>query len=72
MAAFARAPAAVLAVAIFAALAVAADPVDARPHKPPHRVHCKWPFRPRFVRPPGADKPRWMCVARIKPLPKSS
>jgi hypothetical protein len=72
MAAFARASAAVLAVAIFAALAGAADPADAGQRKPPHRVHCKWPFRPRFFRPPGADKPRWMCVARIKPLPKNS
>jgi hypothetical protein len=42
-----------------------AYPADA--HKPPRWVHCKPPFRPRWISLP-TGKPGWKCVALIKPL----
>jgi hypothetical protein len=42
-----------------------ANPADA--HKPPRWVHCKPPFRPRWISLP-TGKPGWKCVAVIKPL----
>jgi hypothetical protein len=36
-------------------------------HKPPRWVHCKPPFRPRWISLP-TGKPGWKCVAVIKPL----
>jgi hypothetical protein len=56
--------AAILAVGL-ASLAVA--PAAAHTRKPPHWVHCKPPFRPRWISLP-TGKPGWKCVALIKPL----
>jgi len=58
-----------LAASILAAsLTCLADaPAAAQPRKPPHWVHCKWPFRPRWISLP-TGKPGWKCVALIKPL----
>jgi hypothetical protein len=61
--------AAAFAAAILAGgLACLADaPAVAHPRKPPHWVHCKPPFRPRWISLP-TGKPGWKCVALIKPL----
>jgi len=46
-------------------LSVNGAPASAR--RPPRWVHCKPPFRPRWISLP-TGKPGWKCVAVIKPL----
>jgi hypothetical protein len=58
---------AALCTAALLAAGLAGEPADAHPRKPPHWVHCKPPFRPRWISLP-TGKPGWKCVALIKPL----
>ena len=47
---------------------LAEAPASAHPRSPPHRLHCKPPFRLRWISLPTGQR-GWKCVAAIKPLP---